>query len=108
MTMEPGAFGGKRGNARHLGQVRHRSKVVEYRVSLHKRMLGKRLAAVRRAPPFATRVFHGGTLPCNRVPKAGFEPTPSAPGAREPAGPLANGTQGGECPEPRSGRWRIN
>jgi integrase len=40
----------------HLGRVRHRSKVVEYRVSQHKKVLGKRLAAVRRAPAFVTTV----------------------------------------------------
>ncbi len=40
----------------HLGHVRHRAKVVEYRVSQHKKVLGKRLAAVRRAPPFVTTV----------------------------------------------------
>ena len=90
--MEPGAFGGKRGKARHLGQVRHRSKVVEYRVSLHKRMLGKRLAAVRRAPPFATSVVPRGTLRCNSVRQAGFEPTTFGSGGRAPAGPLADGT----------------
>ena len=40
----------------HLGHVRHRAKVVEYRVSQHTKVLGKRLAAVRRAPPFVTTV----------------------------------------------------
>ncbi len=40
----------------HLGHVRHRAKVVEYRVSQHKKVLGKRVAAVRRAPPFVTTV----------------------------------------------------
>ena len=32
----------------HLGQVRHRAKVVEYRVAQHKRILGGRLKAVCR------------------------------------------------------------
>jgi integrase len=40
----------------HLGHVRHRAKVLEYRVSQHRRVLGKRLSAVRRAPPFVTTV----------------------------------------------------
>jgi integrase len=40
----------------HLGEVRHRSKVVEYLVNQYKKVLGKRLAAVRKAPPFVTTV----------------------------------------------------
>ena len=40
----------------HLGHVRHRAKVVEYRVTQHRKVLGKRLTAVRRAPPFVTTV----------------------------------------------------
>lgn len=40
----------------HLGHVRHRAKVVEYRVTQHRKVLGKRLAAVRKAPPFVTTV----------------------------------------------------
>jgi integrase len=40
----------------HLGKVRHRSKVVEYWVNQYKKVLGKRLAAVRNAPPFVTTV----------------------------------------------------
>ena len=37
-----------------VSNLRHRAKVVEYRVSQHKKVLGKRLAAVRKAPPFVT------------------------------------------------------
>lgn len=33
----------------HLGQVRHRSKVVEYRVAQHRKVLGERLAALHHA-----------------------------------------------------------
>jgi hypothetical protein len=36
--------------------VRHRSKVVEYLVKEYKKVLGKRLAAVNRAPPFVATV----------------------------------------------------
>lgn len=35
----------------HLGHVRHRARVVEYRVSQHRKVLGKRLTAQRRTPP---------------------------------------------------------
>jgi integrase len=40
----------------HLGQVRHRSKIVEYRASQYTKMLAHRLAAVRRAPAFVTTI----------------------------------------------------
>jgi len=38
-----------------LGQVRHRAKVVEYRVSQHQKVLKERLAALVTAPPTAPR-----------------------------------------------------
>jgi hypothetical protein len=34
----------------HLGQVRHRSKVVEYRIEQYEEALVERLTALRRAP----------------------------------------------------------
>jgi integrase len=42
----------------HLGQVRHRAEVVEYRVEQHAAKLGDRLRAIQRptvAPPLAPR-----------------------------------------------------
>lgn len=44
----------------HLGEVRHRSKAVEYWVNQYKKVLGKRLAAVRKAAPFVTTVVTMG------------------------------------------------
>jgi hypothetical protein len=40
----------------HLGQVRDRSDVIEYRVEQHARVLGERLAAVRATAPFGTAI----------------------------------------------------
>jgi integrase len=40
----------------HLGQVRHRSDVIEYRVEQHAKVLGERLAAVRATAPFGTTI----------------------------------------------------
>jgi hypothetical protein len=37
----------------HLGAVRHRSEVVEYRVEQHEEALGDRLRALRQAVPAA-------------------------------------------------------
>ena len=48
----------------HLGEVRHRAEVVEYRVEQHAAKLGDRLAKVaaseRQARPAAKRVTHSG------------------------------------------------
>lgn len=38
----------------HLGEVRHRSKVVEYRVNQHRKVLGDRLKALRSVTNFVT------------------------------------------------------
>ena len=39
----------------HLGQMRHRANVVEYRVEQHRNALAERLTALRLAPPLAPR-----------------------------------------------------
>ncbi|HXQ30010.1 MAG TPA: tyrosine-type recombinase/integrase [Gemmatimonadales bacterium] len=39
----------------HLGQMRHRAKVVEYRVEQHRKVLAERLTALGLAPPLAPR-----------------------------------------------------
>ena len=57
----------------HLGHVRHRAKVVEYRVSQHKKVLGKRLAAVRRAPRLLPPLLPRGSLRCNCMRQPRFE-----------------------------------
>ena len=44
----------------HLGEVRHRSEIVEYRVEQHKRILGGRLKAVCRNVRQTEPVFSGG------------------------------------------------
>ena len=40
----------------HLGQVRHRSEVVEYRIDQHSEQLADRLAALQRKTGFGTTV----------------------------------------------------
>jgi hypothetical protein len=37
----------------HLGQMRHRANVVEYRVEQHRKVLAERLTALRLAPRLA-------------------------------------------------------
>ena len=37
----------------HLGQVRHRSEVIEYRVEQHEETLAERLTTLRRTPPLS-------------------------------------------------------
>ncbi len=59
----------------HLGHVHHRAKVVESRVSQDKKVLGKRLAAVRRAPRLIPGLLPPESLYCNFTRQAGFEPT---------------------------------
>ncbi len=40
----------------HLGTVRHRAEVLEYRVEQHAKVLGDRLTALQPAPAFVTTI----------------------------------------------------
>jgi len=44
----------------HLGQIRHRSEVVEYRVGQHQQVLGDRLAALGFGTTIGTTPSAGG------------------------------------------------